>query len=364
MINKSQFEIENRLVKLLSQVNPQKPEVISLLQNEVDWNYIFETAEEHRIIPLLFSQIKSDYANRISETVFNKFQARFQEIATYNFARSTQLIKLVNLLQSHDFPVLSYKGMTLAELAFGDITLRQFTDIDLFVQKQDFSEIKELLLANDCNSVWDLTDKQEKAVLKYDYEFPFYYGDVKTLIEVHWEFVESFFAFDYDTEQLWKRIENVKIYGKNIPTLSPADYLVVLSSHASKHFWKRLSWICDIDRLVRNTEIDWDLAVKLASETGSLRMVWLGLYLSKEILRTELPDNINEKILSDKTTGFLGRMFLENIFEKEKEPSDWKEMAKIHLKMRENIGTKLKYSHRLFTTKLIDKLFMPMGRPR
>ncbi len=362
--NKSQFAAENRLIRLFSQVDPDRSECFSLFGDKIDWDYIFRTAEEHRIVPILFKQLKAAFKSHIPESICNKFQTRFQEIAAYNFARSTQLIKLINLLQTHNFPVLSYKGMTLAELAYGDVTLRQFTDIDLFVKKKDFSEIKKLLISNDCRSVWTLTAKQEHAVLKYDYEFPFYCSEVNTLVEVHWAFVESFFAFDCDTEKLWKRIGLVTLYGKKIPTLSAVDYLIVLCAHGSKHFWKRLGWICDLDRLVRNTEIDWDSVLKLAVETGSLRMVWLGLYLSTEILKTELPGFINEKIQKDQTAAALGKKFIENLFEADKEPSDWKEMAKIHLKMRENLSTKIKYSERLLTTKLIDKLFMPMGRPR
>lgn len=364
MNNKSQFEFENDLIKTFLRLENEKQPINFSDKNELDWEYIFLTAEEHRVVPLLFNRIKMEYADQVPDDVYVKFQDRFQEIAAFNFARSTQLIKLVKLLQNHNFPVLSYKGMTLAELAYKDVTLRQFTDIDLLVEKKDFPKIKQLLLANDCRSVWNLTEKQEKSVLKYDYEYPFYYGNTNTLLEVHWDFVESFFAFDYETEKLWERIETVKLYGKNIPTLSSVDYLIVLSSHGSKHFWKRLSWICDIDRLVRNTEIDWDLVVKQATETGSLRMVWLGLYLSKDILKTKLPKEIDQKIVADENVEFLGGMLLDNMFEEEREPADWKEMAKIHLLMREDLRTKLKYSHRLFTTKLIDKLFMPLGRPR
>lgn len=364
MINPPTFEVENDLIKILSQRNPQQNEIIPLLQSEINWEYLLKTAEDHRVVPILFQQLKTNYKEHFPPSVYERLRVRFQEIASYNFARSAQLIKIVNILQNNNFSVLSYKGMTLAKLAYKDVTLRQFTDIDLLVKKQEFKKIKELMLSNGCAPVWNMTEKQEKAVLKYDYEFPFYCGKNKTLVEVHWDFIEHFFAFDYDTQKIWKRTETVELYGKNIRTLSPVDYLIVLSSHGSKHFWKRLSWICDIDRLVENTEIDWDLAIKRASETESLRMVLLGLYLSEKLLKTDLPSNIKKKISADENVEFLGELFSESLFQIEKEPFDWKEMARKHLKMREKYKTKIKYAQRLLTVKLVDKLFMPMGRPR
>ncbi|MEZ5428369.1 MAG: nucleotidyltransferase family protein [Pyrinomonadaceae bacterium] len=364
MKRQSPFDLENRLLRIFSQIDPPRDEIGHLLTEEIDWDYIFQTAEDHRVIPLIFDRFRTLKSDRIPEDVFGRFQNRFREIAGYNFARTTQLIKLIEPLQKGGFPVLAYKGMALAALAYGEVTLRQFTDIDLLVRKRDFPAIKELLAGIDCRPVWDLSAKQEKAFLKYYYEYPFFYGDANTLVEVHWDFVESFFTFDFDTEPLWDRVSTVRLYGREIPTLSPADYLIVLCSHASKHFWGRLSWICDIDRLIVNTRIDWDEAERLASETGSFRMLLLGAYLSREILRTTLPAAIEKDIAADKKIAPLGDKFVRGLFASGKAPPRWQEMARTHLKMREKLTTKIKYSQRLFTTKLIDKLFMPMGRPR
>jgi hypothetical protein len=209
-----------------------------------------------------------------------------------------------------------------------------------------------------------LTEKQEKAVLKYYYEYPYFFGENNTYVEVHWEFLESFFAFDLDINDVWNRSQKLTLYGKEIKTLSAEDYLVILSTHGSKHFWHRLSWICDIAKLIENTRIDWDLVHKIAVQTGSLRMIRLGLYLAEELLKTELPKEMSEQISSDSVAVYLGKKIKNFLLGIETEPSDWIEVARLHLKMREKTSTRIKFSRRLFTTKLIDKLFMPMGRPR
>lgn len=364
MQSKSESDNEIQLIIYLLQSNSPKAEISSLFSSEIDWDLLLQRAEEHRVVPLLFKKLKSDYSELVGDSILEKFQNRYQVIAKFNFARSTQLIKLVGQIEKHDLPVIAYKGMALAEFAYKDTTLRQFGDVDLLIRKKDFFEVKNHLIEIGCKPVWELSEKQERAVLKYYYEYPFFYGETDTLVEVHWEFLELFFAFDIKMKDVWKRSQTIKHYGRQLQTLSAEDYLVVLCTHGSKHFWYRLSWICDVAKLIENTRINWDLVVKLATQTGSLRMVRLGIYLVRELLHTKIPNEISKQISKDSEAVLLGERIKDYIFGKETEPNDWTEAAKLHLKMREKPLTKLKYSQRLFTTKLIDKLFMPMGRPQ
>ncbi len=357
-------KIENRFIIHLLRENADKKNFTAFAEGEIDWNYIFQTADIHRVVPLLYKNLKSIYSHSIPAEALEKFQNRYNEIARHNFARTTQLIKLVEQFQKNNLSVIAYKGMALAEFAYNDVTLRQFTDIDLFVKKKDFFEVKKTLEINGCQPAWDLTTKQEKAVLNYYYEYPFFYGETGTLIEVHWEFLESFFAFDFDTKKLWENCETVNFYGKKIKTLSAEDYLLILCVHGSKHLWRRLSWICDVAFLIKNSGVNWKTVEERATKTGSLRMIRLGLYLAKEILKINLPNEINERILNDKTAVFLGEKFKNDLFKSQNKRLKWSEAAKLHLQMREKPSTKLNYSYRLLTTKLIDKFFMPMGRPR
>jgi hypothetical protein len=355
---------EHQLILQLLKTNSDQTNLTELVKQPIDWKYLLESANEHCIIPLIYKELERNLKDKIPSDVLSKLKLRYLKISKRNFFLSTQVIKIMLELQRHDLDFLSYKGMTLAQIAYGDISLRQFGDIDVLIQKEDFPQIKEILLNLGCRPFWKLTPKQERAVLKNYYEYPFIYSQSKTLIEVHWAFVEPFFSFDYDVKKIWKRTRQINICGKDVPTLPPEDYLIVLCSHGSKHFWKRLSWICDVGKLVENTEIDWDTVIKRATKLESLRMVWLGLYLAKEITNIELPDDITNQINADEYAVLLGEDFKKSVFAEEKEPEEWTEMAKIHLLMREKLRTKLKYTYRLFKTKLTDKLFMPMGRPQ
>ncbi len=93
-------------------------------------------------------------------------------------------------------------------------------------------------------------------------------------------------------------------------------------------------------------------------------MLWLGLYLASDVLNAELPPEISVKIQADSNVKIIAERLKVLLLNKNRTISGTIEMAQVHLKMRERKRDKLKYSYRLFMTKAIDSLFMPMGRPQ
>ncbi|PON10279.1 hypothetical protein C2W62_50925 [Candidatus Entotheonella serta] len=93
-------------------------------------------------------------------------------------------------------------------------------------------------------------------------------------------------------------------------------------------------------------------------------MVWLGLYLAKTLLNAQIPPHIDAQISADRHVRILGERFKRNLFTQTYKKTGWLEMARLHIHMRKQMKYKLKYTYRLLSTKLIDSLFMPMGRPQ
>jgi hypothetical protein len=356
------MKAENQLLIHLLQTGARK-EIESFLQNPIDWEIVLQTAEKHKVVPLVFQNLEN-YSALVPAEFFEQIQTRCRNLAAKNLGKTLHLLKLGELFKANDVPFIAYKGAALAAFAYQDVALRQFTDLDLLIRKKDFPRVKRLIVENGGEPAWNLTAKEEKAVLKYYYEYPFVFGDSKkTLVEIHWHLLESFFAFDFETEKLFARAENVSLYGKSVPTLNAADTLVIATAHGSKHFWKRLAWICDIGKLIETDEIDWSAAFELARRFGSLRMLRLGLRLANDVLKCALPEEIRRDVDRDGEVKLLADALKNTLFEENNEFAGMK-MAKTHLKMRERVSDKIKYSKRLVQTKMIDSLFMPMGRPR
>jgi hypothetical protein len=73
-------------------------------------------------------------------------------------------------------------------------------------------------------------------------------------------------------------------------TLSPEDLILFLCVHGAKHEWDQLIWVCDVAETIRAYPgLDWTTVQQRAAETGSLRMLQLGLFLAHEIAGVGLP---------------------------------------------------------------------------
>jgi hypothetical protein len=336
------------------------------MRQGIDWDYLLVAANLHGIIPALYYRFTESCPWLIPEQPMAQLHAKFREIAGFNIGLTSQLLKLVALFKTQGIPMIAYKGPALAVSAFGDVTRRQFRDLDLLIRKQDLWKVKQLFVANGYRPGWNLTSAQEAAVARYHYEYPFRCKDKPILVEVHWELAEHFFSFELEVDQLWDRLDTVSVYGRQLPTLSAEDSLIVLCAHGAKHLWKRLGWIYDIAHLIgRRKDIDWRLVIDRANALGSIRMVWLGLLLSNDLLGAEVPNDLMQMVRADPVALTLAESLIGELFRETPESSGIFRTAILQMRMRERVRDRLKYGFRLtVTTKLIDSLYMPMGRPR
>lgn len=335
------------------------PKECSFIPEDLDWQSLTEIAENHCLFPLFFHEIQK-CAPQIPPEVFSSLQAKAKDFSVHNLVFNAQLIKLSKIFEANNIEFLAYKGATLAQLAYGDSALRQFGDLDILIRKKDFHKVKKIIVESGGKYERNLTDKQEKAALKYYYELSFLFGENQIPIEVHWAFVQPFFAFEFDVNEVFERSQKISIHDKEISTLSNEDLLIFLCVHGSKHFWTRLSWVCDIAKLIQNQPINWDAVIRRAKDSGSLRMLKLGVFLARDIFLVDLPKGFDDE-KSEQINLLLEKIenqLFENIF------LNGSQLTNLHLQMRERVRDKIKYSRRLFTTKLIDSLFMPMGKPQ
>src|SRR5215813_10839323 len=157
-----------------------------LLEQSLDWDWLIHTAHEHRVLALIYKQL-AGFADKVPPAVQTELRTRFKRSSEFNLGLTGKLVKLVQLMHEHGIPAIAYKGPALAQIAYGDIGLRQFTDLDILIHKADIYKTRDLFLANGSQPGWRLTESQEKAVLRHYYAYPFVSNNRSVLIEVHWQ---------------------------------------------------------------------------------------------------------------------------------------------------------------------------------
>jgi len=287
--------------------------IMTLLREEIDWTYLIETAHSHGLLPLLYRSL-----NRVSpEVVPRALKEYCLSLAGRNLLMANELIKVVDLLGAHDISVIPFKGPTLAALAYGDISLRPFCDIDILVREKDAVKSKNLLLSYGYrwpdNQPADEPSSYLRSYTQYNYGLVSSYGGI--LIELHWKLTQKYFSVPFNCEDLWERLHRISVCGKMMPCASPEDLMLVLCVHGAKHIWERLEWICDVAELLNShQEMDWEWIKERAIQLRSERMVFLGLYLANDLLGAHLPSMALQFIKTDRKIESLASQVYRRLF--------------------------------------------------
>lgn len=275
-------------------------ELLKLIQKDINWEYLIEYASAHRLIPLLYWSLKT-YQFTLPKNVFNKLSETFRTIRNNNLLLLAELLNLTKLFENKDITVIPYKGSVLSILAYNNITLREFGDIDLFIRSKDASIIKNIMLSNGYELLRPI-NIEDNYYMKFEQEYQFINKTTFIIIEIKWKIEGNFFYLPNNFEIIPNKLRQIKLNNIPISTFSSVDHILILCIHAAKHDWNRLSWLCDISEYIKSQEIDWCEILEKSSQMNINKILFINLILSKDLFDLKLPENILRIITSNKSS--------------------------------------------------------------
>ncbi|HEV2829713.1 MAG TPA: nucleotidyltransferase family protein [Pyrinomonadaceae bacterium] len=292
----------------------QRIHAISGSPDKLDWDYIYQMARRHSVLPLVYTQLSSA-AENVPADQLARFRKNYQDNAARNLWLTAELCRILRSLAAAGIEAVPYKGPALAVYAYGNPALRRFVDLDILVRKADALRAIELLTAEGfvCGAPW--TDAQAALLLRTQHNLSLHRHEGRLIVELHWELASNLFASSLQTEDLWERLQTMHLDNAAVKCLSSEDLLLSLCVHGSKHHWERLAWICDIAELVkRHADINWNLVLERASAEGNERMLFLGLYLAASLLDAPLPEQVKAKLEAAKIVAHLADDISQRLF--------------------------------------------------
>src|SRR5689334_12484644 len=110
---------------------------------EVNWDYLFQLARRHAVIPLLYRQLAREGADLIPPSCLAKLKLQYQQNYARNIILTDELCRLVDLFKEAGIAAIPYKGPALAQFAYGDPGLRRFVDLDVIIKKSDVPRARD-----------------------------------------------------------------------------------------------------------------------------------------------------------------------------------------------------------------------------
>ena len=158
--------------------------------------------------------------------------------------------------------VLPFKGPTLAVLAYGDLALRQFNDLDILIHPDDVLATVQLLRDQGFRPQFELTPSQQLRYAQLHYEQAFQHPDNGLTIDLHWGLLSHRYSFSPLEKLVWQSGQAVNfsdLTDEPVTTLSAEVLVLYLCYHAARHDWEDLSLLCDLAELLKRLpSLDWE----------------------------------------------------------------------------------------------------------
>lgn len=315
-----------------------------ITSDDFKWEYLFQLARRHAVIPLLYLQLARAAADSIRGSDLANLKLEYQQNHARNVILSEELCRLIKLFREAGIETIPYKGPVLALFAYGDLALRRFVDLDVIVRKSDVPRARDLLLTEGYTPTKSLTLAQQDLLLRTQHNVQFARDDRRLLLELHWEVAPHLFASSVQENELWQNLETINVRGTEMKTLSADDLLFSLCVHGSRHLWERLGWICDIAELIARHEINWSALLQRAAAADSERMFLLGLHLADKLLDAPLPPNVQRLCAADARLESLSNDVVNQLFNGPTHvPATPSEIFKYNIGVRKSLSARARY---------------------
>ena len=307
-----------------------------LLEAGLRWDSFLSMAERHRMKPLLCWHLTTQFADLVPPETLGELKKRLHYQTARNLFLTARLLEILDLFDRNGIQTIPYKGPILAASVYGNLSLREFCDLDILVRRRDVERASRLLSKLGYSLDIELSDWQQSSYLQDYCEHQFRHRANETLVELQWAIVPPYFRIPLEYEGLWERAITVEVAGRSVPTLCAEDLLLVLCIHGGKHQWETLEWLCGVAELIRvYGEIDWAQVVEHSEEIHAGRLLLLGVSLAAGLARAPIPDWLLSRAEGDLAVKRLTRQVYCDLFSEAEQPAALFQRSLFHLRSKE-----------------------------
>lgn len=290
-------------------------DVQGVVEKESAWDRSLAMAAAHGMRPLLYRFLGGVDGKIFPDYVTSALKEFTRRNLRRNLRMTGEMVILVRLFADQGVHVIPFKGPTLAALAYGDLGLREFADLDMLIARRDFMKAQELLIASGYQPEVLLNASEARSFAEASNVMAFWHAGKSISVELHWELSPKYLPFSLDPERLRERMIPSRPGGQTVMTLSPEELLVYLCAHGAKHVWEKLIWIVDVAGLInRHSDLDWRRVCDLAARQRCERVLFLGLRLARDVVGGAAPPEVERLMESDRESGRLEAKVIQRLF--------------------------------------------------
>jgi hypothetical protein len=342
------------LARLYFNTITRKEVVAFITETTVNWQLLYKITRAHGLRSFVHFIIKQ-HAITAAPQFEGRLQKSYDKIRHQNLTMAIAASKIISDLKERGIVIIPYKGPFFAHSYYGDIALRESTDLDFLVAPNDVDEIENYFISNNYSAKTTVP----KAYLKY---YKRHFKDIvyrtpgtrdAFSVEMHWRLMEKF-SGDYPAYDFFlPHLQPNAIGGLKVNKLSPTyDLIAIISNHFVKDMSTKFKYMVDVACLIHKegAVIDKQILYNTATRYGFKKRLQTGLALTENLLGVKIGNEPGE--ITD-VTAFLPvplafPLLLPRLYINEPE------FIKRSLQLQDNNWNKLK-----FISKIVRYAFLP-----
>ena len=277
----------------------RKAEISRLMSETVDWDRFIKLSNEHGLIAISRNNItKTGNSANIPQEYLGILHNGYLRNLTRNTWLYEQLDRILELIKGEDIKVVLLKGMALEKTVYGNQGLRQMTDIDILVNREDVLKFKEILIRNGFKS------EPFKSPI-YRYLMPYLNTHIPRLtkgdchVEIHNKLFDQ--RDNSLSEKILESSTPLRINEHQVFIPPPQLFFLYLISHLEHHMTSgdaQLRMYLDIYLLICShyEEIINDNLINYTVETNLQKQLTRVVYLLKVYWNLDFPTWLNDQI--------------------------------------------------------------------
>jgi len=292
----------------------------------LNWDLLEQSAQGDAMMPLVAYVVAQHGEGLIPPDTLKKLQESLLRTARKNLAWLQEWLRVLDILADSRIPVISFKGPAVALIAYRNLALREFADLDLLVRPGDVVRTRDVLVHNGYVLSSIVPDDTDAALNRFgDRQISFAKNDDHGIkLDLHWGVLSEWSSFQLDVGSLFESAFVERHERISFLSLSPEHLLLLLCAHGTKHCWSNLRLLCDVACHVQsNPSLNWDLCIRLAESSGCDLVMKHGLLLATQILSLELPERVSQYIGDDPKARLLVGKARTFLFRKNKDHSPY-----------------------------------------
>jgi len=296
------LKTEEQFLLLSADIHPEQSilqRMDELIPNITNWEDFTRTAIARAAAPLIVDKLdKLSRASLMPEKVLRNLKQASMRTLSRNMLLTEHFRQIILAFTEADIPVIALKGVMLSEWLYGNINLRQFSDLDLLVPLEKGPEALSILKTMGFESSdLKLSDfvKENTAIVHYT---PMYKNGVS--VEIHIRLHSETEHYEVDLDGIWKKAVPLQLHGVTALGLSPEDLLLHLCFHLDKHFRSgefQFTCLYDIVNMLNHKTdvLNWELFEQLCKQARAESVTYKYLLLAQKFLNGNLPTDIIKK---------------------------------------------------------------------